>query len=193
MREDGESKLLTFLPQSLKVEVAAAGRKESVSQSLFVEVDEEDVSTMAALFVTEGVWTGRCRGGGGKAWRKHILEVQTWRQVRGLAGAVMCETGDLGIMCAQRHTLLFEVQVAVDMRVVLPAGRGEDVEQARMCIGEKWEAKHECELKEGVWLKPIQAILRRRTNELWTDKHRNVMRKLAVEGGWVQKRTYDFG
>ena len=36
-------------------------------------------------------------------------------------------------------------------------------------------------------------MLRRRTNELWTGKHRNVMRKLAVEGGWVQKRTYDIG
>ena len=66
--------------------------------------------------------------------------------------------------------------------------------QAKMCIGEKWEAKHECEeLKEGVWLEPTQAMLQRRTNELWTDKHHNVMRKLAVEGGWVQKRTYDIG
>ena len=113
--------------ESLQVEAAAAGRKESVSQSLFVEVDEEDVSTLAALFRKEGVWTGRWRGGGSKAWRKQILEVQTWRRVRGLAGAVTCETGDLGIKCAQRHTLLFEGQVAVDMRVVLPAGRGEDV------------------------------------------------------------------
>ena len=28
---------------------------------------------------------------------RQIQEVQTWRQVRGLAGAVMCETRDLGI------------------------------------------------------------------------------------------------
>ena len=28
---------------------------------------------------------------------KQIYEVQTWRQVRGLAGAVMCETRDPGI------------------------------------------------------------------------------------------------
>ena len=47
----------------------------------------------------------------------------------------------------------------------------------------KWAAKHECEeLKEGVWLEPIQAMLRRKTNEAWTDKHRIVMRKLVVEG-----------
>ena len=27
-----------------------------------------------------------------KAWGEHIFEMQTWRRVRGLAGAVMCET-----------------------------------------------------------------------------------------------------
>ena len=38
-----------------------------------------------------------------------------------------------------------------------------------------------------------KAILRRKTDETWTDKHRNVMRKLVVEGGWVQKRLCDIG
>ena len=65
---------------------------------------------------------------------------------------------------------------------------------ARVVDWKRWAAKHECEeLKVGVWLEPIQAMLRRRTNELWTEKHRNVMRKLAVEGGWVQKRMHDIG
>ena len=36
-----------------------------------------------------------------------MFEVQTWRQVRGLAGAVMCETRDLDILGAPWHTLLF--------------------------------------------------------------------------------------
>ena len=36
-------------------------------------------------------------------------------------------------------------------------------------------------------------MLRRRTDEEWTDKHRNVMRKLVVEGVWVQKRLHDIG
>ena len=36
-------------------------------------------------------------------------------------------------------------------------------------------------------------MLRRKTKEAWTDKHRNVTRKLVVEGGWVQKRLYDIG
>ena len=38
-----------------------------------------------------------------------------------------------------------------------------------------------------------KAILRRKTNDSWTHKHRHVMRKLVVEGGRVQKRMYDVG
>ena len=38
------------------------------------------------------------------AWMRQIREVQTWKQVRGPAGAVMCETRDLGIkMAALAH------------------------------------------------------------------------------------------
>ena len=88
----------------------------------------------------------------------------------------MHETRDLGIKWRQWHTLMFEEQVKVDLRVVCP----QDV------------AKHECEdVKEGVWMEPSQAVLRRRTKEARTDKHRNVTRKLVVEGGWVQKSFYD--
>ena len=66
--------------------------------------------------------------------------------------------------------------------------------QARMVCWKKWAAKHEHnDVKEGVWREPIQAMLRGRTNEVWTDKHRNVMKKLVVEGGWVQKRLFDIG
>ena len=95
----------------------------------------------------------------------------------------MRETRDMGIKWPHCHTLFFEGQVAVDMRVACP----QDVKkmllkQARMVYWKKWAAKHECEeLKEGVWLEPIQALLRRQTNEAWTDKHRNVTRKLVVK------------
>ena len=105
----------------------------------------------------------------------------------------MCETRDLGIKWPQWQTLLFERQVAVDMRVVCP----QDVKKillkhARMVHGKRWAAKQECEeLTERVWREPIQALLRRKTNAAWTDKHCNVMRKLVVEGGWAQKRLYD--
>ena len=44
-----------------------------------------------------------------------------------------------------------------------------------------------------MWLESIQATLRRKTNKLWTDKRRNVMRQLVMERGWVQKRVYDTG
>ena len=50
------------------------------------------------------------------------------------------------------------------------------VQRARFENWKKWAAKHEYEeLKEGTWLGPMQATLRRRI-ELWTGKHRNVMR-----------------
>ena len=60
------------------------------------------------------------------------------------------------------------------------------LKRARIVHWKQWTAEHECEeFKEGVLLEPIQAMLRRKTNE-WTDKQRHV-----VEGGWVQKRMYD--
>ena len=64
---------------------------------------EEDLSTMATLFCTDGVSMNRWRKKHQKAWKKQIFEVQTWRQVRELAGAVMCETRDLGIVGAVAH------------------------------------------------------------------------------------------
>ena len=95
----------------------------------------------------------------------------------------MRETRDFDIKWSQWHTLLFEEQVVEDMRAVCP----QDVKQvllkrARMVYWKKWAAKHEYEeLKEVVWLEPIQVVLRRKTNESWTDKHRNVTRKLVVD------------
>ena len=93
----------TSLPERLKLRrqiAAAAGKNESVSLSLFVEVHnfevEEELSTMATVFWAAGVWMNRWRRELQKAWRKQIFEVQRWKQVRGLAGAFMCETRDLG-------------------------------------------------------------------------------------------------
>ena len=42
----------------------------------------------------------------------------------------MCETRDLGIKWPQWRTLLFEGQVAMDMRVVCPQGCEEDASEA---------------------------------------------------------------
>ena len=79
---------------------AAAGKKEPVSLSLFMDVNnlevEEELSTMATLAQAEGSWMGRWARVQEKGWRKHLFEVQTRRQVRGPAGAAMCETPKFG-------------------------------------------------------------------------------------------------
>ena len=60
-------------------------------------------------------WVGKCTEQT-EAWMRQIFEVQTWRQVSGLAGAVVCETRDLGIKWPQWHIFLCDGQVQVDMR-----------------------------------------------------------------------------
>ena len=85
-----------------------------------VQIEETDGSSSGQkecdlfVFVYGGIWPGSRRGAflpwlpitGQKesGWEnciankgmKQIQEVQMWRQVRGLAGAVMCKTRDLG-------------------------------------------------------------------------------------------------
>ena len=51
-----------------------------------------------------------------EAWMKHVREVQMWRP----AGAVMCETRDLGIKWPLWHTLIFQGERSIDMRSVCP-------------------------------------------------------------------------
>ena len=53
--------------------------------------------------------------------RQEIIR-KSWeeQQKAGLARSVMCETRDLGIQSPWWHTLLFELHVAGDMRVVCP-------------------------------------------------------------------------
>ena len=80
---------------------AAAGKKGTTSLSLFMEAFgvevEEELSTEATQTWAEGVWEGKWCTEQKKACMNQIFEVQTWRQVRVPAGAVMCETRDLGI------------------------------------------------------------------------------------------------
>ena len=49
---------------------------------------------------------------------RQIQEVQSWKQVRGPAGAVMCETRDLGIKWPRWHTLMVSDEIKLDMRFV---------------------------------------------------------------------------
>ena len=50
---------------------------------------EEELSTMATQYWAEGVWTQKWSYEQKEAWMKQIREVQTWKQVRPPAGAVM--------------------------------------------------------------------------------------------------------
>ena len=68
----------------------------------------------------------------------------------------------------------------------------EDGGPPRSTYWKKWAAKHEnVEMKEGVWLEPASALLRKKAKERWTDKHRNTTRKMLLEGGWVQQRLFN--
>ena len=58
------------------------------------------------------------------------------------------------------------------------------VQRARSVCWKKWAAKHEYEeLKEGAWLEPGPALLRKKVREKWTEEHRNVARKIFLEVG----------
>ena len=107
----------------------------------------------------------------------------------------MCETRDLGIKWPFWHTLIFDGDRSIDMRYVCQKDvKKMLVQQARKVHWKKWAATHDKEeLKEVVWLEPALALMRKKTKEDWTEKHRNVARKLFQEGGWVQRRLFDIG
>ena len=53
----------------------------------------------------------------------------------------------------------------------------------KIILLEEVAAKNEDEeLKEGIWLEPAVALLRKKTKEGWTDKHRSTARKLILVG-----------
>ena len=80
---------------------AAVGKNEDdfvipLHGSIWVLEVEKELSVMATQTWEEGVWVGKWSTEQVEAWMRQIFEVQTWRQVRGAAGAVMRETRDLG-------------------------------------------------------------------------------------------------
>ena len=103
---------------------AAAGKKSTTSLSLFMEAYglevQEELSTLATQYWAEGAWIGKLHHEQREAWMKHVREFQMWRQVRGPAGAVMCETRDLGIKWPHWHTLIFKGDRKIDMKYVCP-------------------------------------------------------------------------
>ena len=54
------------------------------------------------------------------------------------------------------------------------------LQQARTAHWKKLGAKHEYEeLKEGTWLEPALALLRKKTKEDWTERHRKCCQKIG--------------
>ena len=94
----------------LRRQMAAAVGKSRTSLSLFMETYglgvEEELSTTATQYWAEGVWTGKELHEQKEAWRGQLQKVQTWNQVRGPAGAVMCETRDMCIKLPYWRTLV---------------------------------------------------------------------------------------
>ena len=88
---------------------AAAGKKSTTSLSLFMEAHglevEDEISAMATQFRAEGAWTGKWSHEQKEAWMRQNREVRTWNRVIGPAGAVMCETRDLGVRWPQWHEI----------------------------------------------------------------------------------------
>ena len=57
------------------------------------------------------------------------------------------------------------------------------VQRARSVYWKKRAAKHEQEeLKEGAWIDPALVLLRKKAKGGWTERHRNVARKIFLEG-----------
>ena len=77
--------------------------------------------------------------------------------------------------------MIFEGGVRIDIRYVCPKDMKRMlVQQARFIYWKKWAAKHEYEeSKWWIWLEPSLALLRKKMNEEWTEKHRNVARKIG--------------
>ena len=77
---------------------------------------------------------------------RQISEVQRWKDVRGPAGAVMCETRDLGIKWPHWHTMISSNDTKMGVRFVCPKDVGEMlVQRARSVYWKKRAAKHEYE------------------------------------------------
>ena len=85
--------------------------------------------------------------------------------IEGSSRAVLCETRALGIKWPHWHTLTFEGDRKIDMRYVFPKDvKKMLLQQARSVYWKKWAAKHEFEeLKDGIWLEPALALLRKKT------------------------------
>ena len=62
---------------------------------------------------------------------------------------------------------------------------------AQKSPGRSWQQSTSIEeLKEGIWLEPALALLRKKTKEDWTTKRRSVARNFVLEGGRDAEETF---
>ena len=100
------------------------------------------------------------------------------------------KTRDLCFKWSYWRTLVFSDEIKIDTRYVCPKDvKKMLVQRVRSVYWKKWTAKHEYEeLKEGAWLGPGLAVVRKKEKRDWTEKHRNMARKIFLEGGWLDAR-----
>ena len=85
-------------------------------------------------------------------------------------------------------------RVATDMRLVCPQFiKKMLLKQARTVYWREWAANHEYEeLREGIWLEPALALLRRKQRRSGLTSIATPP-ELVLKGGWVQQRLFDIG
>ena len=144
--------------------------------------DEADLACMTALFWGKAVSMGRWDEDLETCWRRQVRAPASWKEVRGPAEAVVCETRDLGIRFPSWHVHLFEDGIIVDMKVAYTQDmKNMPRRQAKEVVEKRWATKHEYEeLTDGVWVEPLLALPTRKTNQ-------------KIEGGCTQQRLYDLG
>ena len=114
---------------------------------------EEEVSTVATQTWADGAWIGKSHTGQKEAWLNQVFEVQTWRQLRGPAGAVMCETRDLGIKWPQWQTLTCERASESGHEIWLPKVREEDaLETCQVSLVEEVGSEARVRRNEGKYM-----------------------------------------
>ena len=115
---------------------------------------EEELSTLATQWRAEGVWKGKRYHEQKEAWMQQVREVP------------MCETRDLCVKWLTLAHLDIRRRQKNRHETCLLKGCEENASATgqKQSIGRSGAVKHEHEeLKEGVWLEPALALLRKKT------------------------------
>ena len=154
---------------------AAAGKKGTTSLSLFMEASGfavgKELSTMATQISAEGVCIGRWHVEQEEARLNQVVEVQMWRQVRGLAGG--CDVRD---PCSGHHVATVACLGVWDRSkswrgARVPERREEDALATGQVslLEEVGSIARVRRLKVGLWMELALVVLRKKTKEERSD------------------------